>query len=1627
MASTVVLKASGLQTSPNELSREEGALVEANNIIIKRDGIIEQRRGFKVYGDNLPDSTFTVKQLTLYRNRLIRHFEDTLQYDSDGSGSFAAFVGSFMETEVGLRMKFIESNGNFYFTTSDGIKKITARSASDFSNTDAITSAGAIKSVDFETDIIYTPNSQSAFLPQDSAVAYRTVWGYKDLNNNLVLGAPSQRVVASNPMTELLIRDYMRVLTALDSLSNSPSTTARINDYNYIDSLGLTLNNNATDLYTNLISLTTKIDTDILIGTQLAGPLQISSAAVASNIVTVTIIGTATDYLEPGSLVYLGGGWDRGGTQVGGAVTVVSVGATTFTYNFTAANGAVTLASATINSNEYRSITPPISPDLPATNDQLLELQGYIEDILDRFQEEPDTIISASDKTDLNNLDITTTSTVQVTVTIPEGIDSRYFLQLYRSSIAQAVEAATFEDIFPSDEMQLVYEAYPTPAELAAMTMTFTDITPDDFRGANLYTNEATGEGILQANDIPPFAKDINRYRNSTFYANTRTQHRLLLSLLGVTEMITDYDNSITPQITISNGDVSTTYDFVVGQQEITEIITVADVTNSLNSKYFLIDSVTTPYYVYFETTTAIDPAVAGRTGIKVKIDTNSSATTVATKLKSILSTYLDDFITSVSSSTPVTITGTNASPGVFTLASHNLKLNEPIIFTTTGSFSGLTSGNTYYVRNPGANTFELSLTSGGASINTTGAQAGIHSISQNKVVEVTCFETGITEDAVDIDTTFGISNTQQGISERVQPEITKFTTVAGSLLTAAGTADYITLNAPFDQEKYYFWFDNGITTDPAVAGRTGIPVEFDGTETADDIADLIEAIIPDEYFTVSVSTNEVTITAIQYGYCDNATEVVANAGFLVSIEQEGALEVELSPLVSPARSVDETARSFIRVINKNPGESIYAYYLSSATDVPGKMLLESRSLTDTEPFYILGNNDNTGLSFNPNIGPDGQITVIAAGDPAVITTSSSHGMIDGDQVMITGTDSVPRIDGLHTISFISSTQFSINREIITPGTAGSFIPATNGVYSENEEKINRVYYSKFLQPDAVPITNFFDVGAADQEILRIFPLRDSLFVFKKDGLYRISGESAPFTLELFDNSFIILAPDSIAVSNNILYGWTTQGVQSLTEGGATIISRPIDNIFLNIQSSNYPNFKTSTWGVGYESDNSYLVFTVSNQEDEFATIAYRYSTLTNTWTTYDKSCISGIVNNFDDKLYLSPSDIPNIEQERKTFTRLDQADREYNTLIANGKLLNSNIVLPSVSDFSIGDVFVQDQTLTVFEFNQLLDKLDYDPGPADEDYLADLELSRGENARARLFELAQKLDADTNVNTTTYADSIDNKLGTISTNNKATATIITTPSPHELITGRIITIDSSNSVPSINGTYAVTVINSTQFSIPVRVTTTGSAGNWQTQTGDFRDLKVCYNEIIRLLNLDSGLAFSNYKILTNNTLQEAIITSINTITKTITLNLELDYIVGNAIVYKAIDSSFTYSPTTMGDPLNYKHLREATVMFETRNITSGSLSFSTDLLPEFQTVNFELEGNGIFGHVNPFGGGFFGGIASGAPFRTYIPRQCMRCRYIVLRFQHSTARENYKITGMTLTGEVGQSTRAYR
>lgn len=1554
------LRALGLNKSPNPLEVPPGSMSEASNIVIKRDDIVESRRGYKVYDSGFGLTTDRAKQLLVYKQRILTHYASGLAFDTGakdttGLAIFQNFAGTFTEPQTGLRIRSIESNGNLYFTSSEGVKKISATSASEFTSTAGyVTPAGGIKAVDFSTETVYTAGNQTGFMVADSAVAYRIVWGTKDKNNNLVLGTPSQRTEVFNSLLTILIQDYIKILSALDSVSNAGGSL--ISNGDYMTTLRLPIDRSATELRTFLLTLTTTLDGDIQYADNVAvAPLQINNVTVASpGTATVNFSsGTATNYFSAGSKIYLSGfgAGTTSGTVITGGRTVSSVTASsvTFPVTGTAIADTFTLSSPTIVDYTYRSITQPGVPSIPTTNAQLVALQTYINTIITTLQSENSHVISTpSLNAYIVPLDITTTSTVQLKVTIPESVTSDYFVQIYRTSVAPASGTEVLStDVAPGDEMQQVYEAYPTTAELAALSMTIVDNTPDTFRGANLYTNAQSGEGILQSNDIPPFAKDVNVFKNVAFYANTRTKHNKIINLLGVTNMIADSNGGTTPQVTITGADGTfNTYSFLKGVKQSTTITTNADVANSLDGKYFYLNTANdeTNYYVWFKTVAGTDPAISGKTGIKVQLATNDSAITVATKLANKLSEYPVPFVAS------------------------NLAGTSNIVTVTNNAY-------------------------------------------------------GFTTATTDVNTGFAFSAAASGVGEKVTQQISTVTTVADVAGSLAGT--YFTLNTAFDQAQYYVWYRvSGTGADPAIANKIGVQVNIATNDTSATVATATNTAL-NALSVVSSAISGSTLTITNTGFGPAASTTSGTSGFTVATTRVGALDVLLSDAISSAQAVDETTRSFIRIINKNRSEGVYGYYLSGAEDVPGKFYIEARNL-NTQAFYILGNNSNTGLSFNPDLSPTLSITSISTGNPntMLVTTSTPHGLKNLDYVIITASNSDAFIDGYKQITYVNSTQFRVSAYITGSGTKGSLISVADAVSTTNDDKPNRVYYSKLQQPEAVPAVNYFDVGAKDKAILRIFPLRDTLFILKEDGLYRISGEAAPFTLSLFDSSCILLAPDSVSVANNTIYAWTTQGICTVSESGVQTISRAIDTEILKVSSSSYTNFKTATWGLGYDSDNSYTVYTVSKTSDTVATIAYRYSNLTNTWTTFDQSKTCGVLNTSDDRVYLGTSDLNNIEQERKSFTREDYADREHNySLIANN-YFQTRLKLLSTSNIKTGHVVTQNQTVTIYTFNSLLQKLDLDPGNGYHDYYTSLVSSPGFDLRAQMVSLASKLDTDPNIVASDFSTTISTKTGTITAVSAASPCVITSTA-HGLFTGRVIQISSSDASPTINGPQTVTVIDANTFSVPVSVISVGTTGSWITLDSDFNDMQTCYNLIINKLNVDAGPSFSNYQTITGNTLIEAIVTDVNYATNYITLNLALPFIVGDLKSYESIVSKFTYAPNHMQDPTSFKHFRELSVMFLNKAFTSAKVRVASDLLPQLVEIPFNGDGNGIFGY-SPFGTGFFGGGSHSTPFRTYVPRQCQRARYLVIQFEHSVAREQYGITGMSVTGQP-YSIRAYR
>lgn len=364
----------------------------------------------------------------------------------------------------------------------------------------------------------------------------------------------------------------------------------------------------------------------------------------------------------------------------------------------------------------------------------------------------------------------------------------------------------------------------------------------------------------------------------------------------------------------------------------------------------------------------------------------------------------------------------------------------------------------------------------------------------------------------------------------------------------------------------------------------------------------------------------------------------------------------------TPGDNIDATAENLIQIINTSTSNTtLYAYYISGLEDLPGQILFEERAIGGD----VFNAYSTAGDSFSPALPAKQLISSNSLASPTVITTLTAHGLTSGDTITISGSNSTPSIDGSRTVTVLSPTTFSVSVNVTVAGTSGTFIKSSLAVASDNEVKTNRVYISKPSQVESVPIYRYFDIGSANFEIQRVVALRDGIFFFKTDGIYRISGETfESFVVTLVDNTVILKVPESAVPFNNQVYCFTTQGVCAVTDAGVKLISVPIENILLELSSEQYTNFTSASFGVAYESARLYIFCTVTETTDTYANQAYVYNSLTDSWTRWvmDRTC--GVVNTAVNKLFMAHPDTGQVVVERKSYTNADYADEQYDVII---------------------------------------------------------------------------------------------------------------------------------------------------------------------------------------------------------------------------------------------------------------------------------------------------------------------------------------------------------------------------
>lgn len=204
----------------------------------------------------------------------------------------------------------------------------------------------------------------------------------------------------------------------------------------------------------------------------------------------------------------------------------------------------------------------------------------------------------------------------------------------------------------------------------------------------------------------------------------------------------------------------------------------------------------------------------------------------------------------------------------------------------------------------------------------------------------------------------------------------------------------------------------------------------------------------------------------------------------------------------------------------------------------------------------------------------------------------------------------------------ISSTSYPGWEYEITSSKPASFareVGPDTGVSTEVADYPNRLVWSKTQEPDAMPLPYFVDIGSAGSAILRVLPTRDSLFVFKQDGTWRVSGYS-PESLRVdeYDRTLRLMQPNALSQVDNNLIGWFTSGVMQVTDATTNNLS---DNMIggelesladlPSLPGAHWPG----TWAFSAERDNEWVL--IPGNEGTPLNLLYVFNFVTGAWVKW--------------------------------------------------------------------------------------------------------------------------------------------------------------------------------------------------------------------------------------------------------------------------------------------------------------------------------------------------------------------------------------------------------------------------
>ena len=454
---TLNLNLAGLYTAQNDFGPKGGMLDVANNVVIDQVNLGQCRNGFDALEFNFPNSSDRANRFGVYQDTLVSHFgDDSLGYYSVVDG-WHPYAGTFDPPDPLLaRCRFLQSNLNFYFTTSLGIYKL-----------DSVFSTPAPAGVPEALDLEVSLSGSSGFFTSNEV---KTI-SAKTTNASAIL-----TYISDDDIVGILIG---QIVTGTDIQANSLVTDISLSETVLITEGDLTAGN----------SSMTNVDSSAGL---IAGQI-IDMDGVPANTRVVSVSG------------------------VGPYTVVMSANAIE-----TAANRPVTFRSDnTVTMSQTATGTATSSITFSDGAQIGYRLLWGIRDANEGV------ILGAPSALTLISNNTGGTRDTQSIATIPDGITTNHFYQLYRTAETPSLAVS------PVDQEQLVVEGFPDNTDLSNGYITVVDQTPDSLKGQALYTGSDV-DGIAQANFQPPLAKDFCFFKGYVLYANTEQRQQLKIQIDGV-------------------------------------------------------------------------------------------------------------------------------------------------------------------------------------------------------------------------------------------------------------------------------------------------------------------------------------------------------------------------------------------------------------------------------------------------------------------------------------------------------------------------------------------------------------------------------------------------------------------------------------------------------------------------------------------------------------------------------------------------------------------------------------------------------------------------------------------------------------------------------------------------------------------------------------------------------------------------------------------------------------------------------------------------------------------------------------------------------------------------------------